>query len=381
MVAKIPFSRPYLTGREGAALARLLENGQLCGDGVHTQACEAWLEQRLGCAKAYLTHSCTAALEMAAMLLDLGPGDEVILPSFTFSSTANAIVLRGATPVFADCDPTTMNLDLNQTEALITPRTKAIFVVHYAGLPPDMDAVMLLARTYGIYVVEDAAQSLGSTYDGAPAGTHGHLAAFSFHETKNVISGEGGALIVNDARFADRAAILREKGTNRRAFKEGQVDKYSWMDMGSSYVPSELIAAVLRETLLDVDAITARRLDIWDRYTGALARFAARGLILPRRQEGKASHNGHIFYVLLPQAAQRAQLLQTAAESGVQLTFHYVPLHSAPAGERFGIAPLGCQTTTETAARLVRLPMSAALTDAEVDRVITVVTDTLEALL
>lgn len=378
-MAEIPFTRPHLTGGELASIAEAIDGRRLGGAGRFTQTCRSWLERRLGCARVSLTHSCTAALEMAALLIGIEPGDEVIMPSYTFSSTANAVVLRGATPVFADCVSDTMNIDVDDIEALITPATKAIMPVHYAGRPPDMDRINAIADAHGLIVIEDAAQSLGSTYKGAPAGTHSHLAAISFHETKNVVSGEGGALIISDPCYVERAAILREKGTNRAAFMDGLVDKYTWVDVGSSYLPSELVAAFLAQQLEATDSITKDRLRLWRAYRDALGEAAdTHGLILPARIDADAVPNGHIFHVLLANADQRAPFLNRMKEHGIQCSFHYVPLHTAPAGKRFGRAPLGCPTTEDAAARLVRLPLFAGMGEAESGRVVEATLETLK---
>lgn len=367
---KVVFSIPPVIGEELEAIEDAIARRRLAGDGHYTDLCREWLEQRLGCAKAFLTHSCTGALEMAALLLDLGTGDEVIMPSFTFSSTANAVVLRGATPVFADIDPTTMNVDVGEIERLVTPRTKAIFVVHYAGRIPDMDRINAIAAQHNIAVVEDAAQSLGSSYKGRPAGTHSALAAISFHETKNIVSGEGGALVINDPQFVARAAILREKGTNRQAFLEGQVDKYTWVDLGSSYLPSEIVAAYLFPQLKATDRITADRLYSWHGYRQALMPAVDRyGVILPAPMDPDAPLNGHIFHFLLPDSERRPAFIAAMKARGSHCGFHYVPLHSAPAGRRFGRAPSGCHVTEDAAARLVRLPLFYGMGEATVARV------------
>lgn len=371
------FTTPPVLGSEIGAIEDAIRRRKLSGDGRYTALCEQWLEARLGCARALLTHSCTAALEMAALLLDLQSGDEVIMPSFTFSSTANAVVLRGATPVFVDVDPKTMNMDVDRVEQLITTATKAIFAVHYAGLPPDMEKLQAIAHRRSIALVEDAAQSLGSTYRGKPAGTHSSLATISFHETKNIVSGEGGALIVNDPALVERAVILREKGTNRQKFLQGLTDKYTWVDVGSSYLPSELIAAYLLEQLNAVDRITAKRIELWDAYHAALQPALRFGATLQPLPDRSATHNGHLFYVLLPDAGKRAGFLSAMKSVGIQCTFHYVPLHSSPAGLKFGRAPDGCPMTETSAARLVRFPMHFDMTIKDVERVAAAAIDVL----
>jgi dTDP-4-amino-4,6-dideoxygalactose transaminase len=352
----IPFNRPYLTGNEFTHIREAVAAGQLAGNGRFTKLCQAWLERRVGAPRVLLTQSCTAALEMAALLVELESGDEVILPSFTFVSTANAFVLRGARPVFVDIRPDTLNLDERLLEAAITPRTKAIVVVHYAGVACEMDAVMAIATRHRLIVIEDAAHALMSRYKGRPLGSFGHLATFSFHETKNLISGEGGALVINDPRFVDRAEIIWEKGTNRTQFSRGRVDKYTWMDIGSSFLPGELTAAFLWAQLEDAERITARRLDLWNRYrhvSTALEAIGLRGPVVP----GECEHNAHLFYVLLPLASHRNEILADLNARGVNAVFHYVPLHSAPAGQRYGRVSGSMSVTDEYSARLIRLPL------------------------
>ena len=364
----IPFNKPYMTGRELDFIAEAHRNGHLSGDGPFTRRCHAWLETATGARKALLTHSCTAALEMAALLLDLEPGDEVIMPSFTFVSTANAFVLRGAVPVFVDIRADTLNIDERLIEAAITPRTRAICVVHYAGVGCEMDAIGAIAARHGIAVVEDAAQGILATYRGRPLGAIGALGALSFHETKNVISGEGGALLVNDARFVERAEIIREKGTNRAQFFRGQVDKYTWVDVGSSYLPSEIIAAFLAAQIEDADAITARRLALWNRYHEAFAPLEAAGRMRRPIVPAHCSHNAHMYYVLLDDLDARTRFIASLKSNDIHPVFHYVPLHSAPAGRKYGRAFGNLAVTDETSDRLVRLPLW--LPDLEQARVI-----------
>lgn len=358
---QIPFNKPYMTGRELDYIAQAHASGHLSGDGPFTKRCHAWLEQRTGAKKALLTHSCTAALEMAAILLDLAPGDEVIMPSFTFVSTANAFVLRGAVPVFVDIRPDTLNIDETLIEAAITPRTRAICVVHYAGVACEMDAIMAIANRHGLIVVEDDAQGVLSTYKGRPLGSIGHLAALSFHETKNVISGEGGALLINDDRFIERAEIIREKGTNRSKFFRGQVDKYTWVDVGSSYLPSEILAAFLAAQFEQADSITRRRLAIWDGYHEAFAEPEAQCRLRRPIVPAHCTHNAHMYYLLLPDLAARTALIEGLKESGVGAVFHYIPLHSSPAGTRYGRVGSPMSVTDATSARLVRLPLWVGL--------------------
>jgi len=354
---RIPFNRPYMTGRELAYIAQAHANGHLSGDGPFTKRCNAWLEQTTGAMRALLTHSCTAALEMAALLLDLEPGDEVIMPSFTFVSTANAFVLRGAVPVFVDIRADTLNIDENLIEAAITPRTRAICVVHYAGVGCEMDAIEAIAARHGLTIVEDAAQGILATYRGRPLGAIGGLGALSFHETKNLISGEGGALLVNDARFAERAEIIREKGTNRSQFFRGQVDKYTWVDVGSSYLPSEILAAFLAAQIEEADTINARRLALWNRYHEAFAPLEAAGRLRRPIVPAHCTHNAHMYYLLLDDLDARTQFIASLKANDIHPVFHYVPLHSAPAGRKYGRASGDLAITDRTGERLVRLPL------------------------
>jgi dTDP-4-amino-4,6-dideoxygalactose transaminase len=369
MTRYLPFNRPHLTGREFANMQAAVENLHLSGDGPFTRQCQAWLEQRVGSARALLTHSCTAALEMAALLIDVQPGDEVIMPSFTFVSTANAFVLRGALPVFVDVRPDTLNLDEAAIAEAITPRTRAIVAVHYAGVPCDMDAITAVRRPETIVIVEDAAQALGSTYQDRPAGSLGNLAALSFHETKNVIAGEGGALLVNDGRFAERAEIIREKGTNRSKFLRGQVDKYTWVDLGSSFLPSELNAAFLDAQLQEADETTRRRREVWSWYYRRFADLERTGVLRRPIVPDGCVHNAHMFYVLVQDLSARSRLLGYLNENGVNAVFHYVPLHSSTAGRRFGRAVGPMSQTNDVADRLIRLPLWVGMDENDVDRV------------
>jgi dTDP-4-amino-4,6-dideoxygalactose transaminase len=353
----IPFNRPYLVGKELEYIAEAHANGQLSGDGSFTRRCHAWLEQKTGARKALLTHSCTAALEMAAILLDLAPGDEVIMPSFTFVSTANAFVLRGAVPVFVDIRPDTLNIDETLIEQAITPRTKAICVVHYAGVSCNMHAILAVAKRHGIPVVEDAAQGIMSTYDGRALGSMGDLAALSFHETKNVISGEGGALLINNPALIERAEVIREKGTNRSKFFRGQVDKYTWVDIGSSYLPSELITAFLAAQLEQAEDITCRRLAIWDRYQAWAEPLEVQGLIRRPIVPVDCTHNAHMYYLLLSDLSARTSFIEAMKKAGIGTVFHYIPLHSSPAGIRYGRSNGELPVTDATSDRLVRLPL------------------------
>ncbi|WUR12378.1 dTDP-4-amino-4,6-dideoxygalactose transaminase [[Empedobacter] haloabium] len=369
MNSTIPFNKPFMTGRELWYIAQAHTNGHLSGDGAFTKKCHGWLEQNTGSARALLTHSCTAALEMAALLAELKEGDEVIMPSYTFVSTANAFVMRGAVPVFVDIRPDTLNIDETKIEAAITPRTKVILPVHYAGVACEMDTIMDIARRHDLIVVEDAAQGIMSTYKGRPLGSIGHMGAYSFHETKNVIAGEGGALLVNDPVYAQRAEIIREKGTNRSQFFRGQVDKYTWVDIGSSYLPGEVIAAFLWAQMEEAANITARRLALWQQYHEFLIPLEERGVLRrPVVPEG-CVHNAHMYYILLESLEQRSNVIANLKQQGISSVFHYVPLHSAPAGTRFG-RPAGALPHTEgLSERLLRLPLWVGL-EPEMPRVL-----------
>ena len=353
----IPFNKPYMTGRELWYIAQAHANGHLSGDGPFTKRCHTWLERHTGATEALLTHSCTAALEMAALLLDLKPGDEVIMPSYTFVSTANAFVLRGAVPVFVDIREDTLNIDERLIEAAITPRTKAVCVVHYAGVSCEMDPILDIARKHGLRIVEDAAQAIFSRYKGRPLGGIGDFGCLSFHETKNLISGEGGALLVRDPVEASRAEILREKGTNRSQFFRGQVDKYTWVDVGSSYLPSELIAAFLQAQIEEGEAINQRRIDIWDRYHAWAQAHEATGRLRRPVVPAHCEHNAHMYYLLLPDLQARTNFIARMKEAGVGTVFHYVPLHNSPAGLRHGRTVGSLDITLSTSDRLVRLPL------------------------
>ena len=353
----IPFNKPYMTGMETTHIMEAHANGQLAGNGPFTRRCQHWLEQHVGCFKALLTHSCTAALEMAALLVDIQPGDEVIMPSYTFVSTANAFVLRGAVPVLIDIREDTLNMDETLIESAITDRTKAIVVVHYAGVSCEMDTVMKLAEQHDLFVIEDAAQGVMSSYRDRPLGSIGHLATFSFHETKNVISGEGGALLINDERFAERAEILWEKGTNRSSFFRGEVDKYTWVDVGSSYLPGELIAAFLWAQLEHAGEITDRRLSIWQHYHDRFAPPEAAGVIRRPIIPPHCGHNAHMYYLLLNSLHERSAFISAMKAENILAVFHYVPLHLAPAGKKFCRTHGTLNHTENLSERLVRLPL------------------------
>lgn len=358
---QIPFNKPYMTGKELWYIAQAHANGHLAGDGSFTRKCSTWLEQRTGAHNALLTHSCTAALEMAAILADVQPGDEVIMPSYTFVSTANAFVLRGAVPVFVDIRPDTLNIDETRIEAAITEKTKAIVPVHYAGVACEMDAIMAIARKHGLLVIEDAAQGIMSTYKGRALGSIGHLGCLSFHETKNIIAGEGGALLVNDPALAERAEIIREKGTNRSKFFRGQVDKYTWVDVGSSYLPGEIIAAFLAAQMEEAELITNRRLALWHNYHQWFADAENAGQLRRPVVPGHCTHNAHMYYLLLPKLETRTAFIGRLRENGVHTVFHYIPLHSSPAGQKFGRYDEDLAVTNDVADRLVRLPLWVGL--------------------
>lgn len=353
----IPFNRPYMTGKELDYIKQAKAGAMLAGDGPFTKCCHQWLEHKTDCVKGLLTHSCTAALEMAALLLNIQPGDEVIMPSYTFVSTANAFVLRGGVPVFVDIREDTLNLDETLIEAAITPRTKVIVPVHYAGVACEMDTIMKIARRHGLKVVEDAAQGVMSTYKGRALGSIGDLGAYSFHETKNVISGEGGALLVNDPALALRAEIIREKGTDRSRFFRGEVDKYTWQEVGSSYLPGELIAAFLWAQLEEADRITQMRLASWRRYHELLEPLESAGLIRRPVVPADCQHNAHMYFALLSAGIDRQKVLAEFKRNEIGGVFHYVPLHSSPAGLRYGRVHGSMEMTDRQSERLVRLPL------------------------
>jgi len=353
----IPFNKPYMTGKELSYISQAHANGHLAGDGEFTRRCNAWLENRIGCNQALLTHSCTAALEMTAILADLKPGDEVIMPSYTFVSTANAFVLRGAVPVFVDIRSDTLNIDEARVEEAITDKTRAIVVVHYAGVACEMDTIMEIAERHGLLVIEDDAQGMEASYKGRPLGSIGHMAAVSFHETKNIISGEGGALLVNSPRFSERAEMIREKGTNRGQFFRGQVDKYTWVEIGSSYLPSELVAAFLWAQMEEAETITRRRLDIWNTYHQGFASLEEQGKVRLPVIPPDCQHNAHMYYLLLPDLEQRTAFIGSLKEQGISAVFHYVPLHDSPMGKKYGRTSGELKNTQELSERLVRLPL------------------------
>jgi len=366
----IPFNFPYYTDRELETIQMAMATGQLQGDCGFTKKCHALLETRYGCKKALLTHSCTGALEMTAILLDIKPGDEFIVPSYTFVSTANAFVLRGGVPVWCDIRPDTLNIDETKIEALITPKTKAIVPVHYAGVACEMDTILNIADKHKLFVVEDAAQGVEAFYKNKPLGTLGHFGCYSFHNTKNYSCGEGGALLVNDERFIERASVIREKGTNRSLFLMGHVDKYTWVDHGSSFLPSDLAAAFLLSQLEESDVINQKRLAVWNRYYELLMPISEKhGFRLPVVPNG-CGHNAHMFYILLPTAQQRSELLKHLNSAGIMATFHYIPLHSAPMGKKIQPKEFSLPITDDLSARLIRLPMYAGLTEEQIQVIV-----------
>ena len=366
----IPFNRPFVVGKELYYIAQAVQRGHLAGDGQFTKMCNAWMETRFQAKKALLTHSCTAALEMAALLADIEPGNEVIMPSFTFVSTANAFALRGAAIRFVDIRPDTLNIDENRIEQAITPNTKVIVAVHYAGVGCQMDAIMAIAERHNLLVIEDAAQGVDASYNGRYLGTIGNLGCFSFHETKNYISGEGGALVINDPRFIERAEIIREKGTNRSRFLRGEVDKYTWVDIGSSYLPSDLIAAFLYAQLEQADIITNQRQSIYARYAAGLKPLADAGVIRLPHTPAECCHNAHMFYIIVEDEPTRRHFLEYLKGNNIQCVIHYVPLHTSPMGLQYGCIPGSLPVTEDLSERLIRLPCYYELGPEEQDRII-----------
>lgn len=372
---RIPFNKPCLAGNELAYMAEAVQNGHISGDGAFSRKCHAWLEQYTGARRALLTTSCTHALEMAAFLLDLQPGDEVIVPAFTFVSTVNAFAIRGAHPVFADIRPDTLNLDEKRLEGLITPRTRAIVVVHYAGVGCEMDTILEIAGKHGLPVIEDNAHGLFARYRGRLLGSFGALATQSFHETKNITCGEGGALLINDPGYIERAEILREKGTNRSRFFRGQVDKYTWVDLGSSYLPSDVLAAFLYAQLEAHEAIQAKRQRIWQSYYTELGEWAEDNSVCLPYTPPHCEHPAHMFYLLLPTLADRQGLIERLKEEGILAVFHYLPLNTSEMGRRYGGRPGNCPVTEEISDRLVRLPLYNDLSEAEQALIIRTIQD------
>jgi dTDP-4-amino-4,6-dideoxygalactose transaminase len=365
----IPFNKPHSTGRELGYIQEAINNGHLSGNGPFDRRCVRWLEETVGCRRAFLTSSGTSALEMAMLLAGLGPGDEVIMPSFTFVTTASAVALRGAVPVFVDIRPDTLNMDPEAVEQALTPRTRAVVPVHYAGVGCDMDALMRLADDRGLSFIEDASHALLSTNSGRPLGSFGALACLSFHETKNVTSGEGGALLVNVDELVERAEVIQHKGTNRSQFFRGEVDRYTWIELGSSFLNSEVNAAFLWAQLESAREITSRRLEIWSDYHERFADLERRGVARRPVIPDSSTHNGHMYYLLLENEGERDRLIEGLAERGVHAVFHYVPLHSSPAGRRYGRAARPLPVTDAASARLVRLPLWPGMSSQQVARV------------
>lgn len=367
---KIPFNKPHLTHKEMGYISYAHSLGQLSGDGYYTQACHQWLEKNLNTKKALLTNSCTAAMEMMTLILKIEPGDEVIMPSYTFPSTANAVVLRGGIPVFIDIRPDTLNINEKLIEAAITPKTKVIFVVHYAGVSCEMDTIRTIAKKHGLKVLEDAAQGFLSKYKDQYLGTIGEMGAFSFHETKNVISGEGGALLINDKSFIERAEVIREKGTNRNKFFRGEVDRYTWVDIGSSYLPGEITAAFLMAQLEKARRITKKRISVWNKYYMYLEDLEKAGFIKRPTVPKDCQHNGHLFYILTKNLKIRNQLIEFLKKRGILSVFHYVPLHSSPAGKKFTRHVGNMSITGNTSDTLIRLPLFYDITNMEVEYIV-----------
>jgi len=368
----IPFNKPYMTGKELDYIAEAHANGMLAGDGPFTKRCHDWLEDRTGAKKALLTHSCTASLEMAAIIADIQPGDEVIMPSYTFVSTSNAFALRGGVPVYVDIREDTLNIDEQLIEDAITPHTKAIVPVHYAGVACEMDTIMDIAHRHGLMVIEDAAQGVMSSYKGRSLGSIGGLGAFSFHETKNVISGEGGALLINDPELVLRAEIIWDKGTDRSRFFRGEVDKYTWQEVGSSFLPGELIAAFLWAQLEDAEKITQDRLTSWQYYHELLEPLESRGIIRRPIVPDGCQHNAHMYYVLLSPETDRQKVLDELKHNDIHSVFHYVPLHSSPAGKRYARVHGSLKITNDRSECIIRLPLWLGLTETQQERVVSV---------
>lgn len=375
----IPFNKPFIAGKELHYIAEAVTRGNIAGDGYFTKKCAELFQERFSITKVLMTPSCTAALEMAAILCDFQPGDEVIVPSYTFVSTVSAFVREGAKPVFVDIRPDTLNLDESQVEAAITDRTIAIVPVHYAGVGCEMDRIMELAERYGLLVIEDAAQGVNAAYKGRALGSIGHLATFSFHETKNYICGEGGALCINDPQFIERAEIIRDKGTNRQRFFRGEVDKYTWVDVGSSYVPSEICSAFLYGQLEMLEPIAQRRQEVFDSYIRLLAPLADQGLLQLPQIPSDCQSNYHMFYILLPSHGVRDSLMGQLRTEDITAVFHYIPLHNSPMGVEFGTSELELPVTEELSGRLLRLPLFFNITDEEVKRVATRIGEILQS--
>jgi dTDP-4-amino-4,6-dideoxygalactose transaminase len=375
----IPFARPYLTGKEIQYISDLIENvphgSNICGDGPYSKRCEHLMEEKFGAHTAMLTTSCTSALEIATDLINIGPGDEVIMPSFTFVSTANPVVMAGGIPIFVDIDPGTLNIDVNKIEEAITSRTKAIYPVHYAGVSCAMDEIMAIARKNDLWVVEDAAQGVGAQYKGKYLGTIGDIGCYSFHETKNITCGEGGALLINgnNSDLVERAEIIREKGTDRSKFHKGLVDKYTWVDIGSSYIQSELLSSFLLAQLESMDEINQKRMDIWNHYAERLKWVESTGTATVPHVPDDVKHNAHIFYLILRNQQMRDGLLKNLKEKGIGAVFHYIPLHSSPMGESMGCDKKRLPVTDEMSGRILRLPLYSGLSREDQDYIISTI--------
>lgn len=372
---RIPFNKPFIVGKELYYIAQSVLGGHIAGDGLFTKKCQALMEERFGATRILLTHSCTAALEMAATLCEVGPGDEVILPSFTFVSTANAFYLRGAKLVFVDIRPDTLNIDEKKIEGAITGDTKVIVPVHYAGVACEMDTIMKIAREHNIYVVEDAAQGVNSKYMDAFLGTIGDIGTYSFHETKNVICGEGGAIVINNEKFIERAEIIREKGTNRSKFFRGEVDKYTWVDLGSSYLPSDLLAAFLYAQLENMEAINKRREELFNYYYRTLIPLANDGNFSLPYVSGECQTNSHLFYIILEDEDTRTALTDHLKSKGILAVFHYLPLHLSPVGRSMGYTSDRLPVTESMSCRLLRLPFYYDLKQDEQSEVVNSIKD------
>jgi dTDP-4-amino-4,6-dideoxygalactose transaminase len=373
----IPFNKPYMTGKELEFIAQAHLSGHLSGDGGFTKKCNEWLEKLVSARRSLLTHSCTAALEMSALLADIRPGDEIIMPSFTFVSTANAFAMHGGIPIFVDIREDTLNIDERLIEQAITEKTKAIVVVHYAGVGCEMAQIMKIANKHNLLVIEDAAHAVMAKYRGKELGGIGHLGAYSFHETKNVISGEGGALLINDDKFIERAEIIREKGTNRSKFFRGEIDKYTWVDVGSSYLPAEIISAFLWAQFLSASEITQKRLNIWKKYHVALEKMEQRGVLRRPIIPEHCEHNAHMYYILLNSLEARTKLIKSLKEKGIYSVFHYIPLHSSPAGKKYGRVATDMEITNKASETILRLPLWIGLEGEKLDYIIEALIDEL----
>ncbi|MBK8397942.1 MAG: dTDP-4-amino-4,6-dideoxygalactose transaminase [Leptospiraceae bacterium] len=377
-MSKIPFNKPSMTGKELWYISQAHHNTQLSGDGPFTKQCHELLQKLTSAKKVLLTHSCTAALEMSATLANIQPGDEVIMPSYTFVSTANAFVLRGAIPIFVDIRPDTLNLNEKLIEEEITSKTKAIVPVHYAGVACEMDEIIDIAHRYNLLVIEDAAQGIRSFYRNKALGSIGHLGTFSFHETKNITSGEGGALLINDDSFSERAEIIREKGTNRSKFIRGHVDKYTWVDIGSSYLPGEIVAAFLYAQLEEVDTITENRLSIWNKYHKGLKPLEDIGYLRRPIVPEHCKHNAHMYYILLNSKEKRDTAIDYLRSKGIISVFHYIPLHNSPAGLKYAKVRSSMEITDKLSGCLLRLPLFVEMTDENIERVLKAIREVCE---